>query len=78
MVLCCVVLCEVYSSDQSSAADASFRAISCHSLRCCLCCVSHQDNAIGDDGVIAMTEALMRNGRLRTVCLDGNKVCLVK
>lgn len=33
-----------------------------------------QDNAIGDDGVIAMMEALMRNGRLRTVCLDGNKV----
>ena len=33
-----------------------------------------KDNAIGDDGVIHMTEALMRNGRLRTVCLDGNQV----
>lgn len=33
-----------------------------------------QDNGIGDEGVIDMTEALMRNGRLRTVCLDGNQV----
>ena len=47
-----------------------------HSRALGLSCVvlSCQDNAIGDDGVIAMTEALMRNGRLRTVCLDGNMV----
>lgn len=45
-----------------------------YKVQCQLHPYSRQDNAIGDDGVIALTEALMRNGRLRTVCLDGNKV----